>query len=296
MWLSQKISAFALLLKQPYPPSTDIKEKVILAISSGFFVAVFLIIFQPFGIDSVPVSSRFPVAMGYGIITMGCMLFNNLILQRLLADYFAEDRWTILKQMGWFMFQILIIAIINTLYSYLLDLIQLDLRGFLFFLMITFAVGVFPVAGITLTHYVRLLKKHTAKANALHLSQAPAQEHQTQVIHLIAENEKDYFSLPVHKLLFIQSSDNYSTILFDEGHKINKELIRSSLVRLESQISFPFIQRCHRSYIANLSRVQNVTGNAQGYQLHYGASTAAVPVSRKYAKVVLDELQQFTDV
>lgn len=293
MQLRKTMHHFIALLQQPYPLSTAFREKVTLAIGSGLFVAAFLLIFQPFGIHTIPTASKIPIIAGYGIITTACMLFNDLILQSLLAGHFSEDHWTISKQIGWSMFHIFVIALGNTLYSYLLGFIQLTPGGFAQFLLITLAVGIFPVAGITLTHYIRLLKTHAAQADALHLSHRKLPP-TPDLLELVAENEKDRFRLPVNSLLFILSSDNYSTIFFQEGEKLKKDLIRSSLIRLEQQIRYEYIQRCHRSYIVNLCQVQTVSGNAQGYKLHFDMSVEPVPVSRKYSKAILKQLQKLS--
>ena len=79
---------------------------------------------------------------------------------------------------------------------------------------------------------------------------------------MVAENEKDSIELFAESLFYIESSDNYSTIFYEKAGKLQKELLRSSLTRLESQISSESIVRCHRSFIVNLDKVEKVTGNA----------------------------------
>jgi DNA-binding LytR/AlgR family response regulator len=107
---------------------------------------------------------------------------------------------------------------------------------------------------------------------------------------LVAENEKDKVSISVCDLLFIESADNYSLVCFRTVGKIDKVMLRSSLTRLESQLRMQSIQqvkRCHRSYLVNLSQVQNMSGNAQGYRLHFTDIKTPVLVSRGYATDVL---------
>ena len=92
--------------------------------------------------------------------------------------------------------------------------------------------------------------------------------------------------MEIEDLLYIESADNYSSILFKKEGKREKELLRSSLSRLETQIENPRVVRCHRSYIVNLDHVISVTGNAQGYKLHLGDSGDTIPVARKYSHLV----------
>jgi DNA-binding LytR/AlgR family response regulator len=92
-------------------------------------------------------------------------------------------------------------------------------------------------------------------------------------------------------LLFIESSDNYCTVVYLENGQLVKPLLRSSLSRLESQIDMPHIVRCHRSYVVNLDRVERVTGNAQGYKLHLMGGQLQVPVARRYNDTLVAELR-----
>ena len=124
----------------------------------------------------------------------------------------------------------------------------------------------------------------------------PVGESMGGTLTLIADNEKDVLKLQPDDLLFIESSDNYCTIvhLKDEpvgAGKLLKPLLRSSLSRLETQINRPHIVRCHRSYVVNLNRVERVTGNAQGYKLHLLNGQLQVPVARKYNDTLVTELK-----
>lgn len=92
--------------------------------------------------------------------------------------------------------------------------------------------------------------------------------------------------------LFIQSSDNYSNIVWQEDSQNKKTLIRSSMKRLEEQIPVSFIIRCHRSFIVNLSRVYSVSGNANGYRLYLKNHAEPIPVTRRFGKRVLQVLEK----
>jgi DNA-binding LytR/AlgR family response regulator len=104
---------------------------------------------------------------------------------------------------------------------------------------------------------------------------------------LIAENGKDKIQLTPQALCYIEADDNYVTVVYQEQGKLKKELLRSSLTKIESQISVSHIRRCHRSYLVNLQKVYRVSGNAQGYKLHLWQIETPLPVSRGYAKQVI---------
>jgi DNA-binding LytR/AlgR family response regulator len=98
--------------------------------------------------------------------------------------------------------------------------------------------------------------------------------------------------LKPEELLFIESADNYSNIVFYRNNKVNKQLLRGSLKRIESQITFPFIVRCHRSYIVNLKMINHIKGNAQGYRIDFKVELKdTIPVSRNYSKALFERLE-----
>lgn len=286
------------LLRQPYPiPDSAGNEWIV-----GAFVGGFLLLFQPFGIADWQTTDKMFKVLGFGAITAGIMLLFNEGT-RLLPRYYAEERWTVGQEMGKVLTMILCIAIANRLYmSLLLDLPTQG--GWLTTIGFTFLVGVFPTAGIVMTNYIVQLRKYEQAAAHLVLHRPtvsspgvdpqitsvvnglvsePYLAAQNQQLVLIAENEKDTVALDRDDLLAIESSDNYCTVFYRKKGVLAKELMRSSLNRLENQLGsgVPFV-RCHRSYVVNLDQVERVSGNAQGYKLHLLNGQLTVPVARKY--------------
>ncbi|MFT2008559.1 LytR/AlgR family response regulator transcription factor [Pontibacter sp. 13R65] len=286
------INRFLNLLCQPYPLSTETSEKITLALVCGFFVALFLLVFQPFQLNQLTVAKRVFAVIAYGLITTFGMLFNDIGIKKMFSSAFSEEKWTVKKQLAWFIYQIIFISITNLLFSTLIGLVNLSIGSFLFFQSITLAVGIFPVFIITITNYVRLLKRNTQVAAAIALDQPEATAADVpEIIDLTADNGKDKIIFPANALLFITSSDNYSTLFLMKADNLQKELIRGSLTRLEQQINTKLIRRCHRSYIVNLFQVTRVSGNAQGYNLHFAQTETLVPVSRKYSAEILQLLK-----
>jgi len=289
----KRVNSFLNLLRQPYPLSTETSEKITLALVCGFFVALFLLVFQPFHLNQLTVSKRVFAIIAYGLITTFCMLFNDISIKKIFSSAFDEDKWTVKKQIAWFIYQIVFISVINLVFSAVLGLVALSIGGFLFFQAITLAVGVFPVFIITITNYVRLFKRNTqvAATIALEKLETTTAADVSEVIELTADNGKDKILFPANALLFITSSDNYSTLFLIKEGNLQKELIRGSLTRFEQQLNTKLIRRCHRSYIVNLFHVIRVSGNAQGYNLHFAQTNSLAPVSRKYSAEILHLLQ-----
>ena len=66
---------------------------------------------------------------------------------------------------------------------------------------------------------------------------------------------------------------------------------QTDLTKIATQITQPYIQRCHRSYLLNLHQIKYVDGNSRGLQLQLLDTDRIIPVSRKYVKGVLEEIE-----
>lgn len=265
----------------------------------GVFVALFLFFFQPFGIHKVPAESQFSILAGYGIITTTVMLlFGSCLFYYMRQDPGREVRWTVSNQIIYVLAQISTIAAANFFYSAAIALISFTLEGLLFYIGVTFAIGLFPTVTLTLYGYTHYLKKHIAIATATNqqLEQRYGKavtETTAREIFLSGENKDETIQLDIQNLLYIAAAGNYSEIYIRSGNEIKKILLRSSLSRIEEQFSAePCIARCHRSYLVNLEHVERVSGNAQGYQLHLKDTALQVPVGRSYSSKILQEISQ----
>jgi len=87
-------------------------------------------------------------------------------------------------------------------------------------------------------NYIYLLKQYNQPIAIHHSHDAERQNlNETKSLKLIAENGKDMLELSEDSLLFIESADNYSTIFYEKDGNLQKELLRSSLTRIEAQIA-----------------------------------------------------------
>jgi hypothetical protein len=269
---------------QPYPHQLHtVRQQIGLAGGVGLFIAFFLIVFQPFGSDDWHSNAKVWVLGGYGIVTFAGMLLVSLLTPKLLTRWYAEEGWTVGKEVLWSLGVIVVISLGNMLYGHLVFGWAFRWPSIVTWLLITASVGVIPAVVLTLFKYTQLLRKYNPNALKISSEQAIASAHP---IVLIAENAKDALRLQADELLFIESADNYSEIVFWKNQKIQKMLLRGSLSFFENQIQPPDVRRCHRSYIVNLKQVEGITGNAQGYKLKLKNWEHLVPVARKYGDEV----------
>lgn len=270
---------------QPYP--FDSKQltplrKITRSCAEGFFIALFLIVFEPFGISNWNDPNKVFYLVGFGLITTLSLLFLRTIITPAFPSFFNEKKWTVGREIASTSLLLLIITTGNVVYlSFILN-DSFSIQNFLWNLTSVVLIGIFPIAFGVVTNYIYQLKKYQKPIAVKHHEETKT----PKSLRLIAENEKDSFEIIQSDLLFIESADNYAVINYVEDGQIKKELLRSSLTRLEKQLESDDIVRCHRSFIVNLNKVENVTGNAQGYKFHLQTPEVIVPVARKYSELV----------
>jgi LytTr DNA-binding domain len=287
-YLFLKIQTMLTILFQPYPFNEKTLQRIILqGCYEGAFVALFLIIIQPFGISEMQSNDKNWVLIYYGIVTTAAGYVLRLGIFRLFPSYFSEPKWTILKEITTILGLILLITMGNYALTMSLFNIPTSLYNFVQMLLMVATIGIFPTVFGVMLNYIIQLKKYNRSFSI----EKPIPNNSETIIlpaaiKLIAENEKDQLELGHDDLFYIESSDNYSTVFYQKGNRLQQSLIRSSLSRFENQIQSPHIVRCHRSFIVNLEKVAKVSGNAQGYRLHLDGFKLQVPVARKYSAVV----------
>lgn len=284
------------ILQQPYPFGEKSNIRLLIqSIGEGTFIALFLIFFQPFGVSEWQDPNKNSYLAGYGLITALCGIILRFAVFKTFPKYHSEATWNVGKEVLSIMMLIMMIAAGNIVYSNLIFNFENGIISFLWMLLAVVIIGIFPATFGVMLNYIIQLKKFNQQI-VVHHHHTPeitlaeqVSENKVQnsvLLKLIAENEKDSIELAVDSLYFIESSDNYSTVFYEKNQKLQKELLRSSLTRLESQISSENIVRCHRSFIVNLDKVEKVTGNAQGYKLHLKSPELLVPVARKYSEII----------
>jgi hypothetical protein len=272
------------ILKQPYPNNGQERsssQNIVYSFWVGFFVVGFLIVFQPFGIVNWHTESQTYYLIGFGIVTFAILLLVKFGVYNAFPSFFIEEKWTIGKEIS---VNLLILGLItsgNFLFVVVLHLYPFNFYAFLWSFLTILAIGVFPVLFNVLIVYQSSSRKYTKNfvigANEMI---------ENEVFRLTAENKKDNLEIRADKLLFIESADNYAQIFYRENQKTENVLLRSSLSLLEGQINASKTVRCHRSFIVNLKHETKVTGNAQGYKLHFSNTKRPVPVARKFCSIV----------
>ena len=287
------------LLSKLYPYAAHSPSKIRIVLLSGLFIGLFMFLFQPFGMSNLVINHKTIFLFGYGVVTSLALGFCVFVLPIFMKGFFCEKNWTVGRQISFVMLIIFLIGLGNYFYSAIFFRITDNwVVGVLSFQGFTLLIGIFPITAMTLYSHNKYLQKNLKEAklvNAKIDDEGPhkASVHSDKKITLTSVNQSDP---PVELLqddfLFVQSDGNYLEVNFMDTDKPERNLIRNTLLNVESILHkhFPPLIRCHRSFIVNLNQIEKVDGNAQGLVLKIKGCEDSVPVSRKYIEELKSKL------
>jgi DNA-binding LytR/AlgR family response regulator len=284
-------------LKQPYPFGSMLTVKIRLHAAIGIFVALFLMVFEPFQTDGWTHTYKYPILAGYGIITFAALLAVDLSLYWWPGFEALEKKWTVGSEIAYSVAILLLIALGNMMYAQWIGISVVSWKAYWQWSSVVLMVGFFPITGLVLLRYHRFVALNRQEAVQMEASLQDFRQKEPPPsagqLTLTAENEKDHLTISPDDFLYIESADNYAIIVHREGARLRKSMLRGSMKRFEEQLcNLPEVARCHRSYLVNLRQVEHIRGNAQGYRLLLRAYALEVPVSRQYAPAVLARIKR----
>jgi hypothetical protein len=268
-------------LNKPLDLLENNKDRWILIITTGVFSILFLNLYNPFNVSnwhSIESLPLFLILSSYGII--GILILS--ISQFLIRPLFGIKDFKIGSFILWFICEVIILGFFmfliygdKGLQGY--DLLMEILRS----LKYTFLVIALPYAAV-------LYYLHSSKQKQKYYQ---VDKSEKNIIKILDENQNVRIAIEPDKLLFIKNADNYVEIFYANNEGISKELVRTSLKRLESELKDFKVMRCHRSYMVNIKNVSLSKKTRKGLNLELRIENAPlIPVSKNYASDILTEL------
>ncbi|MGE0090092.1 MAG: LytTR family transcriptional regulator DNA-binding domain-containing protein [Bacteroidales bacterium] len=282
---------FKSYLKQPFPKAES-KWRITILIS--IFIALFLIVFEPFNINLFESNQKTFILAGYGLVTFIALVINLFLVEAIFPTFFDEKNWTLWKDFIWLIWIIFVIGLGNALYTYYVFGFKFNFQAIINFQLITIIVSTFPVTILIITKQKYLLNKNQGTATDFNkiIEHPKVFSSSNQMIHFYADNEKDYIEFDINDFFFIESSGNYIEINILKEGKIIRKTFRSTLKRaLEFFKTTPEIIQCHRAFIVNTAKIKNAKGNSQGLILQLENCDLDVPVSRNYVDIFRSQIK-----
>ena len=290
-------------LQQPYPFGDNVRRKLAFCGGVGLFVSLFLAVFEPFGFDELPSSTKWRHALLFGFVTFLISSFFQIALPKFFPKPFREEVWRSWKEIVYLLTTTLFIGAGNYGLMLILYPQNTELANFLRAELITLQVGIFPICFIVFKKQITMYRRYATEARAvtedMHTEEKSLKVEEAAVnvakIVLRGDNQKEELVLFPNDLFFISSADNYVQIRYLQEGVQKSMLMRSTLKKMEEQLApASSFFRCHRMYIVNLKLVSTVTGNAQGLKLHLPGLDEQIPVSRNLTETVKERLHQLS--
>jgi hypothetical protein len=151
-------------LFQCYPNEGNV-WRVIIPIS--MFIGLFIIVFQPFGLNDLESDHKFLILAGFGLVTFVILIINLILIPALFLNIFKEEKWTVLKELVFLMWILFTVGLGNLLYSSWTMEFRLSVSNILIFQSYTLAVGIIPITVLTLVKQNFLKRKNEESADQL---------------------------------------------------------------------------------------------------------------------------------
>ena len=250
----------------------------IIYISIG--ISLIILILKPFGFVNYD-GNKVVASIGFGILTFTSLLFNNFILKKQMKK--LTSKWTIFKEILYLIFLLSFISIANFIYfSIIIGDFKLSIIGFLYVIFLTITIGIFPISIITVIRYNRILKNELGLIISSNDYQNKDINKEEKITFSSLNKTENDFSIARNDFLFVEAIKNHVHIYYIEDGNVKIKIFRNTLINLTNQIGKPGIYRCHRSFLVNLSNIKTVTGNSNGFKIHFKNYNKHVPVSRSY--------------
>lgn len=288
------------LLLRPYAIDSRILIQSGKAVVFGLFVFLFLFGFQPFQLNTYA-GNLLALTAGYGVVCMLIMMVLNAVVPLFFTLFFIEKKWNVGRHIFWTIVNVAFIGLANAFYSQQMGIFSFNLAGIVRLELYTIALAVFPISAGILWNENRLSHKFQASSEQINkamaarkesaISAVPA-ENDRNTIYIPSENKGEGFTVEPKNVLLVKAAENYAEVFWKVENQVKKKVVRASLKRLEEVFhAHPQVFRCHKSFMVNLEQVAKLSGNAQGFKLHFKAEVEPVPVSRQLNGIIKKKLE-----
>ena len=260
-------------LNRPFHLLDRKQNRWLLVIVTGVYVILFMNLYLPFNISRWYEKETLPLFLilsSFGLIGMVVLMVSQLVIREILKIRNVKLYGIIL----WFLAELILLTL--TMYFIYGDsnLSGINLWNELFLTFkYTILVLIIPYAGVLLYLYAT---QKGENINAL----LNASNH---LVRILDENGELHMAIDLDQLLYIKSADNYAAVYFFKDGKVRKELVRTTLKRLEIELDEYPIRRCHRSYMVNINKISVSLKSSLGLTLELkDYPDDNIPVSKNY--------------
>lgn len=257
-------------LNTPFILFNRVENRILFVFGSLIFTILFLYLFVPFNINywiSYPKELEFLGLAGFGIIGFLVIAGAQILTRVIWKDRVYTRKHLIL----WFVLELFIItSILATVYGTATSPWITE-----FFATIKFSALIYSLwylLGLSILVAINPVKSEIVEMD-------PKQE----MINFRDENDKIKLSVHQKDLLYLESADNYVMIFYILDDGVGRDMIRTSLKKIHTEVEAHNIIRCHRSFMVNMQNVIFARKSGRNYELKLRHIDQYIPVSRNFA-------------
>ncbi len=245
---------------------------------TALFALIFINIYKPFESASWYPISKFMFFVYSSIIILTGVLV--VIISRIIMYFTTKKKGISYVSYGiWVLGEILFMSLFYTMYTIIVKKGLDPVDVFKGSIINTALVILLPYGVLTLYFAWADSKKRLEKLENGEI----IENNKSNTISFKDEKGILRLSISSENILYIESSDNYVIIHYENLGKHKKYLLRNTLKNIENSLKKSSILRCHRSYLVNFSRVKIVRRTKEGLVLELDAENIPeLPVSKSY--------------
>ncbi len=234
-------------LSAPFELIDPYKNRLWLIFGAGTISIVFMFLYAPFNLNlwyHVSGLQLFYLVSGFGFIGMTALLLAEFVIRPVLKIH-SFTRATFIF---WILGEIFLMALFMLFFYNYGDLdrsFSVIFRDYIDNVKYCALIMVIPYSVIISYFHLHNIYKQKSAISIVSNS----------LVHFKDENGVYQLAVDLDHLLFIKSSDNYVEVYFEKDQILKKELVRTSLKRLQKELAEWPIKRCHRSYMVNTQKI-----------------------------------------
>lgn len=273
-------------LNKPIETISSSRDTWVFIVFVSVFVTLFLLVFQPFGVNNYDPTHRISQVFLFSIIGFGGVIGLALgIFEFLIGQLLFKKKTLIIFFLRTLSELIFVASVIFLYYNILGNFHDWYLRSYIEFIFNVSMMSIIPIYIILL--YIK--NRKTKQAFEL-LELKPKVALANKYVSLQSSNGKDSISLTLNDLLFVEAEDNYISVTYVEKEKLKKQLLRATMKDVEKELNSDFVIRCHRSFIVNMNKVEKVIKEGHQIKLFIPELTVPIIVSRSYVSKITELL------
>jgi len=273
-----------------YPQSKTFKW--LLATVSSLFIYLFLIFFQPFGVNNYEASEKITLELALGLTAIIPVIFLTISFNEFILRPKVLSSQKPAALIPWFIYCFISVGTSSfMLYNYLGDFHDFHFSSYLRHIIEISSVLIFPFFGTLFFYsYAKVTKSYVATSASSNTKNAL-----NEVILLKGDYKIDQIALRLNAIICLESEDNYVGITFLENDQVKKHLIRSTLSKMNELINDELFVQCNRSMICNLFHLEWIKKNTPGLLLKLRYLENPVKVSKTNSQKVTQLLKAHFD-